>query len=161
MTSLASTAATAAMGALACAGDTGYRQEDKTHSPDRDRNRLRRYADMASVAGVGVALLAALFLILDHQHKAFSDIVKAEVAPLAAAMGEMDKRLTSRIDDVEKVLTVKIDGLGGRMDQMDKRMDQLDKRMDQLDKRMDRFEHRMERFEDRAGNAAGARRAER
>lgn len=155
MASLASTAYPAAMASLSYAGDTGYRQEDKAHSPDRDRNRLRRYADMASVASVGVALLAALFLILDHQHKSFSDIVKAEVAPLTAAMGEMDKRLTSRIDEVEKVLTVKIDGLGGRMDQ-------LDKRMDQLDKRMDRLEHRMDRFEDRAGNgAASPRRAER
>ena len=42
-----------------------------------------------------------------------------------------------------------VQGLSGRMDQMDKRMDQFDKRMDQFERRMDQSDKRMDKMESR------------
>lgn len=105
--------------------------------------RLTRYADVAAVAGVGVAVFAALFVMLEYQLTVVKEVVKGEVAPLAAAMVEMDKRMSTQLVELDKRLTVRIDGLDRRMDRLGQRMDRIEQRMDRIELRIDGLDQRV------------------
>lgn len=108
----------------------GMPPEDPNHS------RWTRYADTVAAASVCIGLLVGLFGILDYQYKAMGNLVKGEIAPLAVAIAEMDKRLTGKIDETNR----RIDGLDRRIDGLDRRIDGLAKEVGDLNTRVGRLE---------------------
>ena len=109
-------------------------------APESRASRWNRYGGMAAVAAAGVAILAGMFGILDHQRKVYGDVVKGEVAPLVAAMVEMDKRLNIRIDEMEKRLVGKIDDTNRRLDETNQRIAGLAKDVSDINVRVGRLE---------------------
>jgi chromosome segregation ATPase len=57
----------------------------------------------------------------------------------------VEKRLTTRLDVVDK----RLDRVEGRLDELDKRLDRVEGRLDELDKRLDRVEGRLDVVEKR------------
>ncbi len=122
-------------------------QRNANGSSPRPPAGIARYADVATLAGVGVALVAMLFGVLEYQTKVFGGMVKAEVAPLTVAMAEMEKRMTVRFDGVEK----RMDRLEQRIDRLDQRVDGLDQRVIGLAQQIGDLSTRVGRLEGRAG----------
>lgn len=109
-------------------------------TPESRAGRWNRYGGMAAVAAAGVAILAGMFGILDHQRKVYGDVVKGEVAPLVAAIVEVDKRLNIRIDEMEKRLVGKIDDTNRRLDETNQRIAGLAKDVSDINVRVGRLE---------------------
>ena len=124
-------------------------------APESRASRWNRYGGMAAVAAAGVAILAGMFGILDHQRKVYGDVVKGEVAPLVAAMVEMDKRLNIRIDEMDTRLNIRIDEmekrLVGKIDDTNRRLDETNQRIAGLAKDVSDINIRVGRLEGPGG----------
>lgn len=92
---------------------------------------VRPWGMFASVAS-GIALVISL---ISYQSSTMRVQVDKGMAPLRAELVEMDKRLTNRLDAIDRSL----DRIESRLDVIDGRLGAMDRRLDQMDAKLNRL----------------------
>lgn len=143
------------------AGSRPHPMADGSPQPGSRRKTPARHADLAALAGVGIAVVALLFGALEYQVKVVGAAIKAEVAPLAIAIGDTDRRLGTQIQAVDKQITLRFDGMAQRMERFELRLDGLgdrmgkvEQRLEGLDQRVGQVERRLDGLDQRVGSLA-------
>lgn len=82
--------------------------------------------------GSGIALVIS---VMSFQSSNTQDKVDKNTAPLQTQIVEMDKRLTGRLDAVDR----RLDRFGSRLDALENRMGAVETRLERIDAKLDRL----------------------
>ncbi len=82
--------------------------------------------------GSGIAIVIS---VMSFQSANTQDKVDKNTAPLQAQIVEMDKRLTGRLDAVDR----RLDRFGSRLDALEIRMGAVETRLERIDAKLDRL----------------------
>ncbi len=82
--------------------------------------------------GSGIAIVIS---VMSFQSANTQDKVDKNTAPLQAEIVEMDKRLTGRLDAVDR----RLDRFGSRLDALEIRMGAVETRLERIDAKLDRL----------------------
>lgn len=82
--------------------------------------------------GSGIAIVIS---VMSFQNSNTQDKVDKNTAPLQAQIVEMDKRLTGRLDAVDR----RLDRFGSRLDALEIRMGAVETRLERIDAKLDRL----------------------
>lgn len=82
--------------------------------------------------GSGIAIILS---VMSFQSANTQDKVDKNTAPLQAQIVEMDKRLTGRLDAVDK----RLDRFGSRLEALEVRMGAVETRLERIDAKLDRL----------------------
>ncbi|WP_064574451.1 hypothetical protein [Cupriavidus gilardii] len=92
-----------------------------------------------SSVGSGIALVIS---VMSFQSSNMQDKVDKNTAPLQAQLIEMDKRLTGRLDAVDK----RLDRFGARLDAVEARLGALEVRVGAIDMRLQQVDAKLDRL---------------